>query len=293
MVLNDPMPSSISYGYCSNNISCNLDLKGLTSLQVLDKIIIAAGQRGIAIMLDMHSFEPDAFEENGLWYDSTHPESMVLQGWDKLIGRYKNQSNVIAADIKNEPFATTWNVGDNSTDWDKAVNRIGNHILGSIDWLIFAEGTASSPPCTDACFWGEDLQGVQTAPIQISIPNKLVYSPHCYGPDVAYQTYFQDPNFPNNMPAIWQTHYGYIRDMNKNAVVVGEWGGFISGSDGVWMDSFVSWLISKDMTDTFFWCLNPDSGDTGGLLEDDWITPEADKLALLQTLVPNPSVFKP
>jgi hypothetical protein len=43
------------------------------------------------------------------------------------------------------------------------------------------------------------------------------------------------------------------------------------------------------MTDNFFWCLNPDSGDTGGLLADDWITPDITKLNLLAGLVPNPS----
>jgi endoglucanase len=52
---------------CQYNQTCNEDLKGLTSLQVLDKIVAAAAARGIYIMLDMHSFEPDAYEENGLW----------------------------------------------------------------------------------------------------------------------------------------------------------------------------------------------------------------------------------
>ena len=43
------------------------------------------------------------------------------------------------------------------------------------------------------------------------------------------------------------------------------------------------------MTDAFFWCVNPDSGDTGGLLNNDWMTPDNNKLALLQKLVPNPT----
>lgn len=50
-------------------------------MQVLDKVVDEAGKRGILIMLDLHSFEPDAFMSNGLWYDSTHPESLVLKGW--------------------------------------------------------------------------------------------------------------------------------------------------------------------------------------------------------------------
>ena len=41
--------------------------------------------------------------------------------------------------------------------------------------------------------------------------------------------------------------------------------------------------------DTFYWCLNPNSGDTGGLLGDDWTTPDEGKLALLARVQPDPS----
>ncbi len=34
---------------------------------------------------------------------------------------------------------------------------------------------------------------------------------------------------------------------------------------------------------------NPDSGDTGGLLLDDWTTPDTKKLELLKRVQPNPS----
>lgn len=82
------MPQSISYGCklsddftnleppliiafaqldCQYNQTCNEDLKGLTSLQVLDKVVSAAASRGLYIMFDLHSFEPDAYMENGLW----------------------------------------------------------------------------------------------------------------------------------------------------------------------------------------------------------------------------------
>lgn len=72
MVMNNPTPTSITFGFCSNNPNCNLDLKGLKSLEVLDKIINYMGAKGIVVMLDLHSFEPDAFSSNGLWYDSSH-----------------------------------------------------------------------------------------------------------------------------------------------------------------------------------------------------------------------------
>ena len=33
----------------------------------------------------------------------------------------------------------------------------------------------------------------------------------------------------------------------------------------------------------FYWSLNPNSGDTGGLLQDDWKTPSQDKLDMLKS----------
>jgi len=290
LVINDPMPTSVSYGYCQTNQSCNMDLKGLTSLQVLDKMIATAGSFGIQIMLDMHSFEEDAYMENGLWYDATHPESTVLKGWDILIDRYGSTKNVFAVDLKNEPFATTWHTGDNSTDWDAAIVRIGNHILSKgVPWLIFFEGTNKSPPCADACFWGENLQGQGQNPISLSTANRLVYSPHTYGPDVAYQDYFQDPTFPANMPAIWTAHFAYLKALKQGAIVTGEWGGHTTGADLVWLNAYISFMQTTDIRDQFFWCLNPDSGDTGGLLLDDWVTPVQDKLDMLAKLMPDPT----
>jgi len=137
------------------------------------------------------------------------------------------------------------------------------------------------------------LTGVKTKPITLVNQDKLVYSPHVYGPSVAFQPYFSDPNFPNNMPAIWEDHWSFLPNLTGKAVVFGEWGGIYSGQDGIWMDAFVAYLKAKDMTDQFFWCLNPDSGDTGGLLLYDWITPETAKLNLLQKLVPSPTNFTP
>ncbi len=49
LAINDATPGSIDY-------SANSALQGLTSLQVMDKIIQAAADRGILVMLDLHSF---------------------------------------------------------------------------------------------------------------------------------------------------------------------------------------------------------------------------------------------
>jgi len=282
LILNDGKPTSINF------YQMNADLVDLSSLQVLDKIIKAAADFGLLVMLDLHSFGPGTFMQDGLWYDATHPESEALKVWDTLITRYKNQWNVVAFDLKNEPWGTTWG-GAATTDWHAAAERIGNHILstpGGERFLIFVEGTNTSPPCAQNCFWGENLQGVSTAPVELSNSKKLVYSPHCYGPSVSTQPYFQDPAFPANMPPIWDTHWGFLSAKTGQATVLGEWGGPMEGANGKWMDAFVSYLVKNKTPSQFFWCLNPDSGDTGGLLLDDWKTPSTPKLDLLKKLSP-------
>jgi len=287
LVTNDATPNGISFS------GINSDLNGLSSLQVLDKIIKAAGDQGILIMLDMHSFGAGTFASDGLWYNSGHNEAAMIAGWTKLANRYKSYWNVFAADLKNEPHDSTWNTGNSATDWNTAATRIGNAILSvAPNWLIFVEGTGNSPPCAQNCFWGEDLIGVRTAPITLSGADQLVYSPHTYGPSVYNQPYFSDGSFPNNMPAIWNDHWGFIPALTGKAVVIGEWGGPMTGTTQVWLNALVSYLKSNQMTDQFFWCLNPNSGDTGGLLLDDWSSPSQAKLDLLKNLVSSPTTFR-
>lgn len=78
LVMKNPTPTSITFGSCQNDHNCNMDLKGLRSLEVLDKVINYFGTKGIVVLLDLHSFEPDAYGSNGLWYDSSHSEAQVI-----------------------------------------------------------------------------------------------------------------------------------------------------------------------------------------------------------------------
>jgi endoglucanase len=130
---------------------------------------------------------------------------------------------------------------------------------------------------------------VENYQVKLSKPGRVVYSPHTYGPNVFNQPYFSDSSFPSNMPRIWDKHFGFIRLFHDSAIVTGEWGGSTQGKNGIWLNAYINYLKSNDITDNFFWCVNPNSGDTGGLLLDDWKTPDSNKLTLLANLVPNPT----
>jgi endoglucanase len=65
-------------------------------------------------------------------------------------------------------------------------------------------------------------------------------------------------------------------------MIVGEFGGRSVGEDqeGIWQRALVSYLRENNIS-YIYWTLNPNSGDTGGILLDDWRTVDPDKEALL------------
>ena len=111
--------------------------------------------------------------------------------------------------------------------------------------LVFVQGVGNeSDNGGYKTFWGENLVGAMTAPPDIP-PSRLVYSPHVYGPTVFPQEYFKDETFPENMPGVWDTHFGALAAMG-GTVVPGEFGShyhdlLVEGSE-VWMDAFVTYL---------------------------------------------------
>lgn len=98
--------------------------------------------------------------------------------------RYKNKPFVIAADLHNEPHgSSTWGNSNPNTDWNKAAERCGNAILSvAPNWLIIVEGIEHIN--NDWYWWGGNLAGATSGLlVSLSVPNKVVYSPHDYGPE--------------------------------------------------------------------------------------------------------------
>ena len=243
----------------------------------------------IHILLDHH--RPDCKTISELWYTGDYSESQWITDLKTLANRYKNLEYFMGIDLKNEPHGgATWGTGNILTDWNTAAERGGQAVLSANpNILVFVEGIAESNYCSGNIghFYGENFEPVNCKPLSNNnIPaNKLVMSPHVYGPDVYNQGYFSDSNFPDNMQAIWNTHFGFLKDQGYT-VVPGEWGGKYGNSGGnpmdvTWQNSIVNYFKSKRICSSFYWDLNPNSGDTGGILQDDWKTPWQNKVDLL------------
>jgi endoglucanase len=260
----------------------NPALEGLTGPQIMDTVIAEAGRRGLKVILDRH--RPTADAQSELWYTDRVNEERWLQDWIMLAQRYRGDRTVIGADLHNEPRGpATWGDGNPRTDWRLAAERAGNAILGANpDWLIIVEGIEHIGD--DWYWWGGNLASAGSAPVQLSLPSQLVYSAHDYGPGVYQQKWFQATDFPNNLPAIWRAHWAYLAQDGIAPVLIGEFGGRSVGQDteGVWQRSLVPFLRDSGINYTY-WALNPNSGDTGGILRDDWTTADANKVAMLST----------
>lgn len=260
----------------------NPDLQGLGALELMDRVVEGAGERGLKVILDRH--RPDQNGQSNLWYTDKVGEARWIEDWKDLARRYRGNDTVIGADLHNEPHGeATWGDGNPKTDWRLAAEKAGNAILSvNPDWLIFVEGIDTYKG--DGYWWGGNLKGVVDAPVRLEVPNRLVYSAHDYGPGVYNQSWFIDKSFPGNLPGIWDAHWAFIQKQGIAPVLMGEFGGRSVGIDpeGVWQRALFSFLKERGIHYTY-WSLNPNSGDTGGVLQDDWKTINQAKLSLLKT----------
>ena len=272
------------------SIGSNKELEGKTPIQVMDLIIQEAQRQGLLVLLDNHRLSDQRISQ--LWYEDGFTEVDWIDTWKMLAYRYKNQTNVIGADLKNEPHGkASWGTNDLATDWRLAAERAGNAILDvNPNWLIVVEGVEKNVPTQKLPkHWqGGNLEGVKRYPIRLSRRNKLVYSPHEYGPRVADQPWFWEPKFPKNLIDRWQIGFHHISSQNIAPIFIGEFGGRqvdTNSKEGIWQNEFVKYIKQKKLSFAY-WSWNPNSADTGGILLDDWLSVDIPKQQLLSQLLP-------
>ncbi|SFJ09152.1 Calx-beta domain-containing protein [Albimonas pacifica] len=280
------------------DFSQNPDLAGLTPLEILDVIVDYAGQIGMRIILDHHRSTAGAGTSgNGLWYgEGGFTEAGWIEDWRMLAARYADDPTVIGADLHNEPHAGTWG-GGGASDWARAAEAAGDAI-GEVNpnWLILVEGVGAYQG--DSYWWGGALQGVRDRPIELAVADKLVYSPHDYGNSVHAQPWFQSPDFAEDLPEIFREAWGFIFEDEIAPVMLGEFGTRLQDpKDEPWLAALTAYLQGdfdgdgaselapgQEGIGWTYWSWNPNSGDTGGVLADDWRTVIEAKMAYLEPM---------
>lgn len=284
------MPKTINY-------SENVQLLGMSAGKVLDTIISYATSKGILILADIHrNMSTDGITE--LWYDDAtgFMETRIISAILAFLKKYEKNAYVFAFDLRNECHGkATWMSGNPATDWGAGAQRMANVILKKYPHiLIFVEGldrrADRNPMKQHGGFWGGVLDEIREKPIKLDVPNRLVYSPHVYGPSVHMMEYFKAPEFPKNLEAIWMNQWGYIATEGLGCVCIGELGGQAIGLDEVWHEALTAFIEKTPALQgaSISWSWNRNSGDTKGWVLDDWKTIE-DKVKYYKRMTPRPT----
>jgi aryl-phospho-beta-D-glucosidase BglC (GH1 family) len=246
----------------------------------------------------------------------------TIAGLNKALG----VDAVMGIDIYNEPWDYSW------SEWKGFIEQAYATINAADPrLLVFAQGisgshgnqtgvgatpaptpygafstmcqnAATSTTCSVNPNWGENLYEAGDDPPNVP-KEKLVFSPHAYGPSVAVQPQFLDSTQsqcaglqeqdaanakcqivinPTLLRRGWEEHFGYLKDLGY-AVIVGEWGGnyewpggkasqrdrnlwgYLTSSttDLQWQEAFTDYMVEKGI-ESCYWSINPESGDTGG-----------------------------
>ncbi|MBP3205472.1 MAG: cellulase family glycosylhydrolase [Lachnospiraceae bacterium] len=298
------------YPRANYNNAYNTALNSMNSLEIFDYFLVLAEQNGLKVMMDIHSAETDAAGHNvNLWYTDKVSVEEYYAALTWLAARYKDNDTIIAIDLKNEPHgkpgegskAAIWNDSKAANNWKYVAETAASKVLAqNPNVLIVVEGTEIYPKdiktngdyrsqdSEDYYFnwWGGNLRGVADHPINLGkYQDKLVYSPHDYGPTVFQQPWFEgNYTYDSLMKDCWHDNWFYIYEDDIAPLLIGEWGGFMREPNLSWMTDMRQ-LIKKYRLNHTFWCINANSGDTGGLLLDDFKTWDEEKYAFVKEVL--------
>lgn len=245
-----------------------------SSIDIMDIFVAWCEEMDLRIIFDMHTLAPDddnVLATSGKWYTTASPglaggttgakreprnESQAIAAHVFLADRYKGRPVVAGFDLINEPHNCTWD-RDPLTGIVGFYERCGKAIHAvNPDVLIVCEGVAGSVNQTPTghesdpesqqglydwtTWWGGKLNGAKTTPVQLDIPNKVVYSPHEYGAylrDVAVQPWFNPEEkvgagyaglpYPQNMAEVWRRQWGFLAEENIAPLWIGEFGSYL------------------------------------------------------------------
>jgi endoglucanase len=220
-------------------------------------------------------------------------------------------NNILAIDIFNEPWDYSWSEWKSLAESAyQAINEVNKDVLIMVEGIGSVRSDGTKVPFGNPARnpnWGENLYSAGVEPLNIP-KDRLVFSPHTYGPSVFVQKQFLDPTQQGcsglesdaagdakcrividaaTLKAGWDEHFGYLRDQGY-AMIVGEFGGrwdwpmgasqaelarwgYVSpGVEGQWQNALVDYAVEKKIN-ACYWSINPESADTGGLYDTTYV----------------------
>jgi endoglucanase len=278
----------------TKGLDANPQLKGLHSLDIMQRILQRAHHFGLRVILCNSRSEAGMGPEHetGLWYTRQYPESVWEEDWETLATRFRHDSAFVGADLRNEPHITGSDFSLNAyftlgplwgafkgvyyhdRDWHYAAEMMGNKLLAiNPHLLIIVEGVELYyNPDHDSLsggLWGSNLTGVQYDPVVLDKPGQLVYSAHEYGPQMWRGAWFTPQTTYHSLAHRWSHLWGYLLKaprFMRAPIFIGEFGTCnnyysctVSNNplkQGFWLKAFTRYMAKRPQIGWAYWALN-------------------------------------
>jgi endoglucanase len=260
-------------------VMANPDLIGSRALDVYSAVVQSLTSAGISVIVNNHITQATwccgmnlcdtAWANDWLGHICRvrQTEAGWIENWQTIMQPFINNSLVVGADLRNEVRGLWGTMYWDS--WAAVAERAAEALLRmNEEWLMIVEGVSSA----------NDLSGVKSRPIQLSIPGRVVYSAHVYswsgwGQLAPYSTTTYQA-FAKAMRKNW----AYLLEEDLAAVLVGEFGTPdrpTYGDLNYW--KHLMQLLTELDAGWSYWAINPrkpagNESEGYGLLADDWET---------------------
>lgn len=292
---------------------CNTDIPQDSALHAFQYIVKKFTDNGIYVLLDDH-YEDSTYVNNQSQWISGWQKVAQMFASNPMVG-YDLYNEPDSHNV-------TWETNSGGTPWTSAILAAANAIYTiDTQKLIFIEGTAQGALfsnwgdgfATDDATVSQGISNPKNLFTQLASKpyvNQIVVSPHMYGPD---GTNNQGPDHSDQTRAYadWSRLHGYllnnflnINNTSKSGfciasnchlypIAVGEFGGRFDPADPYYTKDVATNInIATYMgklsngkpapVSWFYWDWNPNSGNTGGILKDDWATIDCNKINYLK-----------
>jgi len=236
--------------------SKNGDLQGLTTLQVFQKIVGAAGQIGLKVIFDHHTDDGSGGQQpNGLWIDKgpgtdgtdgagvtgTVDAARFQADWVEFAKTFAGNSTVAGFDLDNEPHGASWG-GGGATDIHKMFTDVGNAIQ-AVDPGALIIGEPSQDYNGASPEGDVTMASITGNPVVLGIANKMVYSVHEYPGSITGLTVDSGSGLVQQMNHAW----GDVVKNNVAPVWIGEMGANLkTAGDQAWAATLLDYMNGKD-----------------------------------------------
>lgn len=297
-------PNGIST-YCGST-PCNADVPQDSALHTFQWVVKKFTDNGIYVLVDDH-YEDDTYVNN---------QTDWIKGWQQVATMFKSNP-MVGYDLYNEPDSHGINWEDGIALGVSFINAMDAIYAIDPNKLIFIEGTAQNALGSN---WGDGFatdnatisQGISnpknffTSLLATPYLNQIVISPHMYGPD-GTNNGGPDHSNPDIAFPVWARLHGYLLNnyssvnntsksgfcINSNChvfpIAIGEFGGKFDINDPYYkqdtatMINIANFMNKLSLNPSwFYWDWNPNSGNTGGILKDNWKTIDCNKVNYLK-----------